>query len=160
MRFLRLAFLVSLAAAGPSLAQDAAPGIILLEAEDQAVNKASVRRVDDPAASGGRFVVSGADYNPLFAADNPAIETTRLSYWVRVRGVSVQLKSAAADGTQTELKWSWEKSDEWKWVHLGTYDRAQLGVGFIIIRGPSPRAGAGLDAVIISTDPDFKPQAR
>lgn len=129
---------------------------LLIEAESD-LNLAKVKRVADGAALGGIFVAIGTPYNPLFKM---AASGTGESFtiWVRHRGEPVQLKcKMPGDEKQTERQWAWYNGPEFRWSSLGTYRRELLGEFFYIIRGPSKEANAGLDAVIISQDPFFRP---
>jgi hypothetical protein len=130
----------------------------LVEAESEQ-NRADIRRVADPAASGGVFVHAPKDYAPVFRAYVPA-KGDSFTIWVRHRGHAVQLKTFEPDGiTQIEHAWAWHKGSEWKWSKLGTFSRITLGSEILLIRGPGATADAGLDAVIFSTDPAFVPPA-
>jgi hypothetical protein len=136
----------------------AADFVHLVEAEDRESNRASVAISAAADASGGSYVNNPSSYNPLFTGDWPAEEAERLTIWARVRRHAIQLKTTSEDGKQTEFSWNWSRPAEWRWVNLGTHERAKLGVGFLIIRGADAPEGAGLDAVIVTNDPNFRPR--
>lgn len=132
--------------------------VTLIEAESRDFNRASVTVVPAADASGESYVNNPTGYLPLFNGDWPAQEAAHLTVWARVRGHAIQLKSVDADKKQTEHGWSWARPAAWRWVNLGTHERAILGVGFVIIRAADGPADAGLDAVIVTNDPNFRPR--
>ena len=73
-------------------------------------------------------------------------------------GHGICLKSKSPEGKQRELKWlfNWP-TDEWTWRCFGTFRRDELGEAIVLIRQPNAAPGAGLDAVVISADPDYLP---
>ncbi len=111
----------------------------------------------DPDALGGAYVAQPGDYRPLFTQALPADGDT-FTIWARGRGHGICLKSQAPGGKQSEIKWlfNWPEA-EWTWRCFGTYRRDELGESIVLIRQPNAEPGAGLDAVVISADPDFLP---
>ena len=77
--------------------------------------------------------------------------------WVRYRGFAVQLKGVDSKGTQNGLNWLWKRPSTFKWASFGAHTRTELGDKILVIRGPNSRAKSGIDAVVVTTDPNFNP---
>jgi hypothetical protein len=153
MRFRRLLPLAALLGlAGPYSAHASE----ILQAEDGSLpGGAEIQAEAD--ALGGSYVAQPNDYRPLFTASVPAGGES-FTIWARGRGHGICLKSKSADGKQRELKWlfNWPV-DQWTWRSFGTFRRDELGEAIVLIRQPNGEPGAGLDAVVISADPDYLP---
>ncbi len=146
----QFATFLTFAAAGPAFAGPISeaesgplPGGVEIQANDE--------------ASGASYVAQPGDYLPLFTAPLPA-EGESFTIWARGRGHGICLKSKSAEGKQRELKWlfNWP-ADEWTWRCFGTFRRDELGEAIVLIRQPNAAPGAGLDAVVVSADPDYLP---
>lgn len=118
-------------------------------------NGAKIER--DAKALGGEYVSQAQDYHPIFTQPVPNTGDT-FTIWARGRGHGICLKSKSAEGTQRELKWLFRwPAEEWTWRCFGTYRRDELGDAILFIRQPNAEVGAGLDAVIISSNPAYLP---
>ncbi len=130
----------------------AAPTFTLMEAEASASGTVKA----DPDASGGKYVAQEGAYQPLILTTLPPSGDSFV-VWARVRGVAVQLKGIAADGSQHDLNWVWDKPQEWQWVSFGRHTRAEMGAKFLLMRAPDAAPEAGLDAVVLATEDSFTP---
>ena len=136
-----------------SQTQNAAPAYAVIEAE-----AAPQGHVDtDKMAREGKFVSRDGDYQPIFAAETPALNGSELTVWARYRGVSLQLKTMDSDGGQTEKQWLYDAPKTFGWKAFGRYKRSELGAKILIIRGSGAAAGAGLDSVCFASAADFDP---
>ncbi len=129
---------------------------LLIQAESTTDNTGAKVLADGDAIEGS-YTMSDKKYNPLFKM---AMPTGAESYtiWIRARGVGLQLKSSETVGAkQKGIKWSWKPGTTWTWKSYGAHPAADLGAEITIIRGGEPADDAGLDAVIISSDPGFDP---
>jgi hypothetical protein len=129
---------------------------LLIQAESTADDIGATVMADGDALEGS-YAMNDRDYNPVFKMDTP---TGAESYtiWIRARGTGLQLKAAPEAGqSQKELKWIWKPGKTWTWKSYGTFPAADLGAQIVIIRGKEPADDAGLDAVIITSDPGFDP---
>ena len=131
----------------------AKPAYSLVEAE--AVPQGTVK--PDPEASGGKYVGRDGAYQPLLISDMPPGAGDSFVLWARLRGAAVQLKGVAADGTQHEFGWAWDKPAQWKWVSFGRHTRTELGAKILLMQGPDARSDAGLDAVVFAAEDTFSP---
>jgi len=116
-----------------------------------------VVRNEDNTAWGGEYASNSKPYNPIFIGDIATVTGDPIIVWARIRGFAVQIKGIADSGNQTELSWNWEKPKDWKWVKLGSFTRAQLGKSVLIIRGPDADTNAGINLVLLTTDPNLNP---
>jgi Glycosyl hydrolases family 39 len=139
----------------PMAAAQAAPQPSLVEAETAPFGPV----ITDSSASGGKYVTSQQAYQPLASAPLPPGVDESVTVWVRYRGVAVQLKGVAADGSQKELNWLWDKPSTFRWASFGAHSRAELGNKILVIGGPDPLSPSGVDALVVTTDPDFNPYA-
>jgi hypothetical protein len=97
------------------------------------------------------------DYKPLLHVSLPP-QGDPLSVWVRHRGLALQMKSVAPDGSQQEFPWNWNRhEDAFAWRLVGTYSRAALGAKVLFIHAPNAPDTAGLDAFVITGDPAVRP---
>ncbi len=153
----RLSFMAGLALLffWPMAAAQAAPQTSLVEAET--VPPGPV--ITDSSASGGKYVASQQAYQPLASAPLPSGVEEPIIVWVRYRGVAVQLKGIATDGSQKELNWLWDRPSAFRWASFGAHSRAELGSKILVIGGPDRLSSPGVDALIVTTDPDFNPDA-
>ena len=113
--------------------------------------------ITDSSASGGKYVTSEKAYEPLVSAPLPSGVKEPIIVWVRYRGVAVQLKGITADGSQKELNWLWDRPSAFRWASFGAHSLTELGNKILVIGGPKRRENSGVDAVVLTTDPDFKP---
>jgi hypothetical protein len=145
---------VALLTAFTSLAADEDP--MLIQAESSA-DDLGAEVLSDGDALQGSYAMNSRDYNPVFKMETPS-GAESYTIWIRARGTGLQLKAAPeAGGSQKELKWIWKPGKTWTWKSFGTFPAADLGAQIVIIRGKEPADDAGLDAVIISSDPGFDP---
>jgi len=147
--FLPTLFLLCL----PFIARCADPMVI--EPEDKPYN-GDVQVEPEEGTMGGSYVRTEKAYGPLFSLEVPEGKEP-LTIWVRARGQALCLKAVAEDNSQTELKWLFKMPEVWTWRSFGTFDRADLKFRIAIIRNPQGTEDAGLDAVILSSDPSFDP---
>lgn len=139
-------------------AQDgAATKPTLIQAEATA-ETTGAKVYEDAKALGGSYTMHPKDFNPVFKVETPS-GATEYTIWVRARGVGLQLKAAPSSdgGSQEELKWIWKIGDDWGWKSFGKFPVDKLGASIVIIRGKNPKENAGLDAVILSSNPAFDP---
>ncbi len=148
-----LPLLVLLSGAARAQAPGEKAGCTVIEAETEAQGKI----VADKTALGGKFTARDGDYQPIFLAAVPAGIGPEITLWARYRGVSLQWKSVAGDGKQTEHPWAYDAPKTFQWRSLGRYRREELGAKVLIIRGPNAAEGAGLDAVCFADRADFDP---
>jgi Glycosyl hydrolases family 39 len=123
-----------------------APPGTLIEAEANLGSDSKV--IDDAAASGGKFVENAKDWQPLMNLSTPADASARVTIHIRHKGGPIQLKTTDAAGKQTDRSWVWDKPAEWKWSKIGTFNKADLGEKFLLMRG----GGGGtiaLDAIVL-----------
>ncbi|MGA7952679.1 MAG: hypothetical protein WCA07_04075 [Gloeobacterales cyanobacterium] len=113
--------------------------------------------ITDSSASGGKYVTSEKAYQPLVSAPLPSGVKEPIIVWVRYRGVAVQLKGIAADGSQKELNWLWDRPSTFQWASFGAHSPTELGNKILVIGGPNRLEKSGVDAVVMTTDPDFNP---
>ncbi len=113
----------------------------------------------DASASGGKYVTGEKAYHPLVSAPLPSGVEEPITVWVRYRGVAVQLKGVKADGSQEELNWLWDRPSTFRWASFGAHSRSELGNKILVIAGPDRLAKSGVDAVVVTADPDFNPNA-
>lgn len=139
----------------PMTAAQSAPQTSLVEAEANPLGPVSA----DASASGGKYVTSEKAYHPLVSAPLPSGVEEPITVWVRYWGVAVQLKGIAADGSQKELNWLWDRPSTFRWASFGAHSRSELGNKILIIGGPDRLAKSGVDAVVVTADPDFNPNA-
>ena len=140
-------------ASAPAAASSAAKPILYQVSK---VKGADVQIQEDAQALGGEYVMNHQAYNPvLFLATPPG---DSLTIWARVRGSSFQLKGVVG-GNQQPLDWVWGTAGQFTWKKFGTYARTQLGDQLVIIRGDKADATDGIDAVLISPDPNFSPDS-
>ncbi|MBC8009061.1 MAG: alpha-L-arabinofuranosidase [Burkholderiales bacterium] len=109
----------------------------------------------DPTASGAAYAANPRDWNPVVIGTLPSTYT-RLTLWALVRGGPFQLKGLV-NGQQKELRWDRTKPATWAWVSFGAHDRSALGDKFLIISGQGLAPDSGIDALILSDDPSFRP---
>jgi|GEM_PF-5234998 len=128
----------------------------LYRPETDKANGEVIRNEDDTAWD-GEYASHNKEYNPIFIAPTSDIQGDRIHIWARMRGYAVQVKAGMKGGAQVELGWTWDKPAEWKWLKLGSYDQEQLGESVIIIRGPDAAPNAGIDAVLLTSDPALDP---
>jgi Glycosyl hydrolases family 39 len=152
----RLSFMAAIALLffWPTAAQ-AAPQTSLVEAETTPPGPV----INDSSASGGKYVASQQAYQPLAFAPLPSGVEEPVTVWVRYRGVAVQLKGMAADGSQKDLNWLWDRPSAFRWASFGAHSRAELGNKILVIGGPDRLEPAGVDALVVTTDPNFNPDA-
>ncbi len=132
----------------------AAPAILQAEA-GKLPTGAEVKK--DAEALGGEYVFQPQDYYPLFTQPVPEKGNT-FTIWARGRGHGICLKTKSDDGKQRELKWLFKwPAEEWTWRTFGTWHREDLGEAIVFIRQPNAEPGAGLDAIVISNDPEYVP---
>lgn len=131
------------------------PATVLIQPEIRKVNDDVMRQLDDDAL-GGEYVFHMSEYHPLFFSSMDVVDGDPVIVWARLRGMGVQAKAIRGD-SQEELNWNWESPASWKWVKLGEYARETMGDGILLIRGPNASEGAGLDAVILTSDGNFLP---
>jgi Glycosyl hydrolases family 39 len=153
----RLSFMAAIALLllSPMTATQAAPQTSLVEAEANPPGQV----ITDSSASGGKYVTSQQAYQPLASAPLPSGVEEPIMVWVRYRGVAVQLKGIAADGSQKELNWLWDRPSTFRWASFGSHSRAELGNKILVIGGPDRLEKAGVDALVLTTDPNFNPYA-
>jgi hypothetical protein len=137
----------------PMAASQAAPQNSLVEAEATPLGPV----LTDASASGGKYVSSEKAYQPLTSAPLPSGVEEPVIVWVRYQGVAVQLKGIAADGSQKELNWLWEKPSTFQWASFGAHSRAELGNKILVIGGPNQLEKSGVDTLVVTSDPDFNP---
>lgn len=137
----------------PMAVIQAAPQTSLVEAETDPPGPV----VTDSSASGGKYVTSQQAYQPLASAPLPSGVEEPIIVWVRYRGVAVQLKGMAADGSQKELNWLWDRPSAFRWASFGAHSRAELGTKILVIGGPDQLSPSGVDALVVTTDPNFNP---
>ncbi len=136
---------------------EAPPGT-LVEAEKEAP-VANV--VEDKAASGGKAVRRGGDWQPVTQIAVPPGDAFKI--WVRHKGGPFALKTQA-DG-KTQDNWQWKKPNTFQWTQAGVYSRESLGDKLIIIRNNDAQNQLTIDAVVFSPDkirtlPPFEPDAK
>lgn len=144
--------LVALVAALTAVAAD----VVLIQAEST-VEGTGAEVLADDSALGGSYTMSNREWKPVFKL---AMPTGADSYtvWIRARGVALQLKAAETGSCEQKgVKWNWKPSATWAWKSYGTYPASDLGAEITIIRGQEAADDAGLDAVIIASDPGFDP---
>ena len=127
--------------------------IMILEAEE---SQGSGIVVDDPAASGGK-ARAGEKYAQVIKTNLPPYDPA-LYIWYRGRAADFCLK----DFNNKEITWHWAKGETgYKWRRFGPYAPSELAYGFGIMVGSlaSGYDRGFLDAVLITTDPDFTPPA-
>ncbi len=131
------------------------PTTVLIQPETNKANGDVIRGEDDPAL-GGEFVTHKEAYNPIFSSNLSEVGGDPIIVWARVKGMAIQLKGVTGE-SQKEFEWNWDASDTWKWVRVGQHTREEFGDGILIIRGPDAAEGAGLDAVILTSEPSIDP---
>jgi hypothetical protein len=137
----------------PIASTQAAPQTSLVEAE--ATPSGLV--ITDSSASGGKYVTNEKAYQPLVYAPLLSGVEEPIMVWVRYRGVAVQLKGIAVDGSQKKLNWLWDRPSTFQWASFGAHSRAELGNKILVIGGPDRLEKSGVDALVVTTDPDFNP---
>jgi xylan 1,4-beta-xylosidase len=138
----------------PAAAPPQAP-VTLVEAE--VAPRGEVKA--DPAASGGKYVRVTGDYQPLIVARVPkGGDGDAFTVWARLRGTAAQLKGTPG-GKQKEYEWSWDRSEEFRWVRLGRHTRAELGDEVLLIRAPGKGEADddGIDALAFAADDAYDP---
>ncbi len=152
-RLLLPCFLFALALL-PGRAADLPTGVHLFEAED--IPGAGDAKREDPTARGGAYTHNPRAWNPVVMFDVPA-DVDSATVWVLRRGGPFLAKGTPG-GTQADLAWNYDKPADWAWHNFGTYSRAQLGDKIVVIRGGTLAEDAGIDTVILSSDPTFNPK--
>lgn len=110
----------------------------------------------DVNASGGKYVTNDRAYQPLVITPLPS-DGDVFTIWVRYRGTSIQLKGVAGDGSQKPLNWIYDQPSSFRWASFGKHTRSELGNQILIMRGSSATAGAGVDAVVITSNGSLNP---
>jgi hypothetical protein len=161
-RLARVAFLaptlcaIATAAGVTKRADLPAPGprhVVVLAADAAAPG---LETVPDPAALGGRYLKAPTGYRPAVFAGLPT-EGDPVLVWVRYRALALQMKILEG-GKQQETPWNWDTKDKaFGWRAIGPYSRELLGDGILFIAAPTDDPRAGIDAVVVTTDPAFRP---
>jgi beta-glucosidase len=149
----RLLFVAASVLVAALLAATLHAGVRVLEAETIPGAGDSVRQ--DPSARAGAYATNPRPWNPVIKAPVTA-DAAALTVWARLRGGPFQLKGTPA-GKQADLKWHYDRPDEWTWVNFGTYERARLGEQILIIRGANLIDDGGIDTVVFSASAGFDP---
>lgn len=141
-------------------AQDAPKGT-LIEAEANPTS-GDLQVLADNGASGKSAVSMEREWQPLLRADLPPTGDA-FKIWVRHKSGPVLIKADLPDG-QKDLKWVWDAPENFKWTDVGTYARADIGKGVVVIRGGKDQKTPVLDAVVFAPDtvktlPPFQPDA-
>ena len=113
---------------------------------------------EDAMAYDGYAIVNDTDeYKTLFKTDNVPKFRDRIYFWVRSKGANICIKDAYGK----ELKWSWAKPENYRWISLGGFDRSVIKDGFAIFSAkPSKELkAASLDCVLLVSDPDYNPNS-
>jgi Glycosyl hydrolases family 39 len=152
---MRLSFIAALLFFSPMGAAQSAPQTSLVEAEVNPLGAV----ITDSSASGGKYVTSEKAYQPLVSAPLLSGIEEPVTVWVRYRGVSVQLKGISANGSQRELNWIWDRPSIFRWASFGAHSRAELGNKILVIGAPDRLEKSGVDALVVTSDPDFNPEA-
>jgi hypothetical protein len=146
------ALLAALAAAASASAQNT----FLFEAES--ITADGVVAESAPDALGGRFVTQARDYNPLVTFSLPTLPSREVHVWARIRGYAVQLKTAPPGSPgMMEHSWNWSRPATWRWIQLATLQGENRTGTAMVIRAPTAPAGAGLDAVLVTSDAALDP---
>lgn len=114
---------------------------------------AFLERVDDKAATGGRYVAVKKDWSNVL--NIPVPDGKSFSVWVRYRGVPVCLKTQDESGEFKELLWIYQRPEDWEWKSWGTFTKEQLGSRILVMSGRNSAENAGVDAVFFGK-PDAK----
>lgn len=102
----------------------------LVEAESIGVGM----HLADAACFGGAAVTSDRAWEPLLHMPAPPTDFDPVSLWVRHRHGPLQPKAVRGD-QQVDLAWHWPSPTEWTWSRLGTWPRADVAEGVVVIRG-------------------------
>lgn len=142
----------------PGRAHDAGVSKPTLMQAEATAQTTGAKVYNDADALGGSYTMHPKDFNPVFKLETPGGATGEYTIWVRARGVGLQLKAESSEGgPQEELKWIWKTGNDWTWTSFGRFPTEKFGRRIVIIRGKNPSDNAGLDAVILSSDPAFDP---
>ena len=151
---LLLAFVV------PALAADEIPQGIVIEAETELAS-GDLQVLADDSASAGKAVSIQQAWQPLLRAALPQNDTNAFQIWVHYKAGPLLVKADLPDG-QKDLQWLWDTPDSFQWKSAGSFSRADLGRGIVIIRGGNDQKAPILDAIVlapvtIKTLPPFEP---
>lgn len=128
---------------------------VFVEAEDERANGDVIVR-DQPGCFGGSYATTGRDWNPVFSCNVPE-ESGNYRIFVRARGYNMILKAMDEAGAQHQLKAVFQVPATWSWIDFGSFSREQLRRNLWLIRSAGGSQDAGIDAVILTTDPEFHP---
>ena len=148
------------AALAPALAADEIPQGTLIEAETE-LAAGDLQVLADASASAGKAVSSQQNWQPLLRAALPQNDSNAFQIWVHYKAGPLLVKADLPDG-QKDLHWLWDVPDTFQWKSAGTYSRADIGRGLVIIRGGNDQKAPILDAIVlapamIKTLPPFEP---
>jgi len=120
------------------------------------LNGSGTKTRNYPEAFGGDAAHSPKAYAPL-AIVKPPLEGETLTVWVHYRGLALQMKRVDAEGNKYSFPWSWDRQeDAFAWRKVGTYPRAELGNELQFIQDKKPTENSGLDAIVITADPNLE----
>ncbi len=153
-------YFLLLAAFAPVLAADETPKGTLIEAETE-LAQGDLQVLADQSASGGKAVTMQREWQTLLRAPLPQNDTNAFQIWVNYKAGPLLLKADLAGG-QKDLHWLWDAPNDFQWKDAGTYSRADLGRGLVIIRGGLDQKAPVLDAIVLApatvkTLPPFEP---
>lgn len=142
-----------------SFSQDVPKDPVLLEAEDFHIKSKAFKEEIFLHASGGNFIArNNTEELPgdveIFKAEFPK-DSKEYTVWAYSKNLDMGIW-----GPLTEIKKLSTSSDSWEWHNLGRFNKEKIGETFSIfaVAGKGGSVECGLDCVLLSADPDFKPQ--
>lgn len=143
-----------------SIAQAADPppvpkeNTVALFGNDSAHDSAEIR--DDSSAYRGACIVPKTPYGRIATATIPE-NGNPLHIWARYRNLALQMKTRKEDETLV-FPWSWARHKaEFAWRKIGSFAREEIGDSIYLIHDPNFDETSGLDALVITADPDWRP---
>jgi hypothetical protein len=154
-----LVFMVSCESSENMISSKNSENMIFLEAENLKTANKSFKVVENIHVSGGRFISysgSGKDSeSEVFKVDFPESKDDYV-VWVCSKGIDLGFFSQHGG-----LKKFKTRSNSWKWHNLGSHNRKNIGASFSVYTLGNDKIkdeGNGIDCIILSRDPDFKPE--
>ncbi len=116
----------------------------------------SKKIVEDADASNFKAIQVTKQYETAIKAPFPQDDKTYV-LWFRSKGASFCLKGSDFENGKDarEIQWNWHNSTDWQWSRFKAVTAKKVGKVFMLMKSPS-KVGL-IDAVMLTTDSQFKP---
>ncbi len=112
--------------------------------------------IEDADASNLKAIQATRQYETAIKAPFPQDDKTYV-LWFRAKGASFCLKGSDFENGKDarEIQWNWHNSTDWQWSRFKALTAGKVGKVFMLMKSPS-KVGL-IDAVMLTTDTQFKP---